>query len=179
MSLRWILPDYYQLNILEIEPEHLKKIGIRGIICDLDNTIIPWDQEVLQEEMIDWFLRLKRAGFQICLLSNSLHGRVSKVAESLDIEAIPAAIKPRKGGFKRAVHKLGLSRNEIVVIGDQIFTDVLGGKRMGLLTILVKPMAEKELLWTKFIRRLERHVLRQMTKKGILTGMTENDELNQ
>lgn len=179
MSLRWIRPDFYIANIIDIEPEHLKKIGVRGIICDLDNTIIPWDQEILEGEMIDWFRRLKEAGVQICLLSNSLRGRVSKVAKSVDVEAIPAAIKPRKGGYKRAVDKLGLSRNEIVVIGDQIFTDVLGGKRMGLLTILVKPMAEKELLWTKLIRRLERRVLRQMTEKGILTGMNENDELNQ
>ncbi len=165
---KYLCPDLYMTNILDINPALLKSMGVRGIICDLDNTIIPWDEDILQTEIVDWFATLKAADFKLCLLSNSLHNRVNGIAQILEIDAIPAAIKPRKGAFRKAVDRLGVDPREIVVIGDQLFTDIFGGKRLALKTILVHPIAEKELFWTLFVRRFERLVLTGLRRRGLL-----------
>lgn len=167
--LKHLCPDLYLNTVIEINLEMLKDHGIKGIICDLDNTIVPWDSEILSEEIITWFNMLKQADFRICLLSNSLFARVNSIAQILEIDAIPAAIKPRKTAFSKAVNMLQLSSEEIVVIGDQLFTDILGGKRFGLKTILVKPLSEKELFWTKFIRRMEKIALKKLQAKGLFS----------
>lgn len=175
MLFRLLTPDIYIEEICKITPAQLTEMGIRGVICDLDNTIIPWDQEILSDEVAAWFADLKAAGLRLCLLSNSLHARVNLIAGRLDIDAVPAAVKPRKRAFLKALDKLGLTHEEVIVIGDQIFTDIYGGKRLGLKTILVKPMSSKELLWTRFMRRLERRVLSRVVdkKKSIKTKKVE------
>ncbi|AZR73617.1 hypothetical protein BBF96_09580 [Anoxybacter fermentans] len=171
---KYLCPDLFIANILEIKPVYLKEMGVKGIICDLDNTIIPWDEEFLSEEMINWVISLKKDGIRFCLLSNSLHNRVNSIAQKLAIDAVPAAGKPRKKAFLKAIDKLQLSKEKILVVGDQLFTDILGGKRLGLKTILVKPMSEKEFFWTRFMRRLEKWVLDKLEYKGIL-GINDQD----
>ncbi|MCK4259768.1 MAG: YqeG family HAD IIIA-type phosphatase [Halanaerobiales bacterium] len=174
--LRNLRPDKYITDILKLTPSILKKMGIKGIVCDLDNTIIPWDQDDLDEEMIKWFASLKESDLHICLLSNSLHGRVNGIAKILGVDAIPAALKPRRKAFKKAMDMLQLFEGEIVVVGDQLFTDILGGNRIGFKTILVKPLAEKEFFWTCFVRRIEKWVLLHMKRKGILFEIDLEDE---
>lgn len=164
MIFRFLSPDFYIEEIRSIRPEELEKWGIKGIICDLDNTIIPWGEETLSEEIIEWIACLKAAGYRLCLVSNSLHTRVNGIAAILGIDSIPAAAKPRKKAFVTAIAKLQLDPTAVIVIGDQLFTDILGGKRLGLKTVLVKPMSTREFLWTRFVRRLERRVLRRMPK---------------
>lgn len=164
---KYLCPDLYIPSVLEIRPEKLKKMGIRGVICDMDNTIIPWDEDLLAEEIILWFESLKSAGLRICLLSNGLQQRVHKIAQILDIDAIPIAVKPRKIAFYKALDKLSVEKDKVVVIGDQIFTDILGGNRLGLQTILVQPLGEKELFWTLFLRQIERLVLRRLQRQGL------------
>ena len=166
--LKSLYPDLYISRIWEIDYEILDKLGTKGIICDLDNTIVPWDEDSLSVEMLEWFSHLKENQISICLLSNSLHSRVIDIAAELQIQAIPAAGKPRKRAFKKAVDKLNLPKENILVIGDQIFTDILGGNRLGLTTILVKPMAEKEFFLTNLTRRLERRVLDNLEMKDFI-----------
>ncbi len=175
--LRNLRPDIYVTDILKITPLFLEKIGIKGIICDLDNTIIGWDQDDLNEEIIKWFDILKQGDFQICLLSNGLHKRVNTIAEALGVDAIPAALKPRRKSFLKAMDKLQMVKEDIVVIGDQLFTDIWGGKRIGLRTILVRPLREKELYWTRFIRQIEKRVVSHMNLNEILPGIDSKDEL--
>lgn len=163
---KYLCPDLYMANILDVTPEMLQMMGIQGVICDMDNTIIPWDDDVLAPEIVIWFESLKAAGLRLCLLSNGLQKRVSAIAQKLDIDGIPMAVKPRKIAFLKALDKLQVRQDEVVVIGDQVFTDILGGKRLGLKTILVKPMGKKELFWTLLIRRLERLVLRRLERQG-------------
>lgn len=159
MFLRNLSPDYIRPNILSIDPAELLNLGFRGIILDLDNTLIPWNEEVIPEPVLEWVARMKATGLRICLLSNSLHGRVNGIADILQVEAVPASIKPRKKAFRRAMHKLALAPGEIVVIGDQIFTDIFGGNRVGLKTILVEPICQQELIWTRFFRKVEKLIL--------------------
>lgn len=163
---KYLCPDLYMANILDVTPEMLQRMGIQGVICDMDNTIIPWDDDELAPEIVSWFESLKAAGFRLCLLSNGMQKRVSAIAHKLDIDGIPMAVKPRKIAFLKALDKLQVRQDEVVVIGDQVFTDILGGKRLGLKTILVKPMGKKELFWTLLIRRLERLVLRRLERQG-------------
>ena len=165
---KYLCPDLYIPRVLQIRPEMLEKMGIRGVICDMDNTIIPWDEDVLTEDILLWFESLKSAGLRICLLSNGLQSRVHKIAQILEIDGIPVAVKPRKVAFHKALEKLSVEKEEVVVIGDQIFTDILGGNRLGLKTILVQPLGEKEFFWTLLVRHLERLVLRRLKKKCLI-----------
>lgn len=164
MIFRYLSPDFYIDEIRKIRPEELEKWGVKGVICDLDNTIIPWGEETLSEEIIEWIACLKAAGYRLCLVSNSLHTRVNGIAAILDVDAVPAAAKPRKKAFLKAIAKLQLDPTAVVVIGDQLFTDIFGGKRLGLKTVLVKPMSSEELLWTRMMRKLEKKILHRTSK---------------
>ena len=156
-------PDLIEPDVLSIDFYELQTLGVQGIILDVDNTIVPWNEDVLSEDVIKLVARLKASGMRICLLSNSLEKRVRGIADILQIDAVPASLKPRKKAFKRAIEKLDLSPEKIVVIGDQIFTDIFGGKRMGLKTILVTPLSSEELLWTRFFRKIEKLILTKMS----------------
>ncbi|MDA8234970.1 MAG: YqeG family HAD IIIA-type phosphatase [Clostridia bacterium] len=159
-----LFPDWHVSSIASIDPVELQKRGIKGIVFDLDNTIITWGSRSFSPQVMEWFSHLKKMGFHLCILSNNTSGRVRGLARVLGVPAIPRAVKPRKKAFKKALRILGTSPEETAVIGDQIFTDILGGNRLGLYTILVFPMSRKEFIGTKMVRKLERFVLK---KKGI------------
>ncbi|MFW6034915.1 MAG: YqeG family HAD IIIA-type phosphatase [Halanaerobiales bacterium] len=149
-------PDLYYRNIFVIDFDKLKQEGIKGIICDIDNTIVPWTEEEVIEEVADWFISIKDKGFDICLVSNGTDRRVQFFSDKLSLPAFGQAIKPTKRAFKLAQKSLDFKKTEIAVIGDQIFTDVFGGNRMGYKTILVDPMSKKEFITTKIMRLLEK-----------------------
>lgn len=151
-------PNLYYNNIFDIDLEELRLEGIRGIICDIDNTIVAWSEEEVLQEVIEWFEILYQSGFKVCLLSNGTDERVRYFSKVLGLPAIGQAVKPTRRAFKLARAKLGLERREIAVIGDQIFTDILGGNRMGFKTILVDPMNEKEFFITRINRFFEKMV---------------------
>lgn len=135
----------------------LNKAGYENIILDVDNTIVPWNDHTATPELLQKIQHIKDAGFKICLLSNNNSTRrVETLANELDILAVPKGIKPFPRGFKYALEKLGGDIHNTVVIGDQIFTDVLGGNIMGMTTILVNPISKNEFFTTKFMRLLER-----------------------
>lgn len=157
-------PDQYYQDIFAIDLDLLKQEGIKGMICDIDNTIVPWSEYSVVEEVIDWFAEIKRRGFKICLLSNGKDERVSYFSKKLSIPAVGLAIKPAKKAFRQAQEKLGLEKDEIVVVGDQIFTDIYGGNRMGFKTILVDPLSQKEFFMTRLMRKLERLVFKRREK---------------
>ena len=150
--------DQYYQDIFEIDLDLLKKDGINGLIIDIDNTIVPWSEEAIVIEVVDWFKELSGRGFKICLVSNGANKRVHFFAEELKIPAVGQAVKPFKKAFKSAQKTLNLKPKEIAVIGDQVFTDVFGGNRMGFTTILVDPMSDKELFTTKIMRTIEKFV---------------------
>lgn len=164
MIFRYLTPDFYIDEIRKIRLEELKQWGVKGVIFDLDNTIVPWGEDTLSEEIIEWITCLKAAGYRLCLVSNSLHTRVNSIAAILGVDAVPAAAKPRKKAFLQAMAKLQLNPAAVVVIGDQLFTDILGGKRLGLKTVLVKPLSAQELLWTRMMRKLEKKILQRTSK---------------
>ena len=166
--LQKLCPNVQAESVLELDLEELKKIGIRGIIFDLDNTLVEWKQEELNPEIIQLVSRFKQAGFKMCILSNALEHRVEAVANSLDIPYVSRAVKPRKIPFKKALELMETEPEETAVVGDQLFTDILGGNRMELYTIWTPPLSNTEFISTRAVRQLERLVIKRFRKKGIL-----------
>ncbi|WP_425448625.1 YqeG family HAD IIIA-type phosphatase [Dethiothermospora halolimnae] len=159
-----LIPDLYVDSIFQIDFDNLKEKGIKSLIIDIDNTLVAWDKESAPDSVIKWFDKIKKMGFNICLVSNNTEDRVVKFNENLSLYAVHRATKPRKKPFLDALSYLKTTVKETAMIGDQIFTDVLGGNRVGLYTILVVPIAGKEFIWTKFIRNIERLVLKKINK---------------
>ncbi|WP_134700101.1 YqeG family HAD IIIA-type phosphatase [Ammoniphilus sp. YIM 78166] len=169
MLLKKLLPNLHMNSIYDINFQSLKEKGIKGIITDLDNTLIEWDRPNATPELMEWLERLKQEGFRVIVVSNNNRIRVSAFADPLGIPFIHAAKKPTRSPFREAIGMLELKPEEVVVIGDQMFTDVLGGNRLGLYTILVVPVAQTDGFFTRFNRQLERLALAWMRKKGLIT----------
>ena len=159
--LKYLYPDSYYKSIFEVKIEDLKDSNIKGVIIDIDNTIVPWKDKKLSNEVFNWFNKLIEEGFRLCLISNGMSKRVEYFSNQLDIPAIGTAVKPRKKAFQQALKILGLRKEKVAVIGDQVFTDVLGGNRMGFTTILVDPLKEEEFFTTKIMRLLEKLVIKR------------------
>ncbi|MBO8159260.1 YqeG family HAD IIIA-type phosphatase [Thermosyntropha sp.] len=159
-----LYPDMYVNSLKDIPLEKLKKMGKKSFILDLDNTVTAWNSNEVDEEIYSWFVNIKKEGFKVCLLSNNVEERVLSVANSLGIPYICRAGKPRRGSFYRALSILESYPDETVVVGDQIFTDILGGNRAGMFTILVVPIARREFIGTKIARSLEYLIVRRLKK---------------
>nr|WP_026676379.1 YqeG family HAD IIIA-type phosphatase [Fictibacillus gelatini] len=166
--LKQFLPNEHVKSILDISPEKLVEKGIKGIITDLDNTLVEWDRPEATPELIQWFKAIKEKGILITIVSNNTQARVSSFSNPVEIPFIYSARKPMSRAFKQALSDMKLKREEVVVIGDQLLTDVLGGNRLGLHTILVVPVASTDGIWTRFNRQMERFLLARMKRKGMI-----------
>lgn len=164
--LKLLFPDQHLNNIFEIDSDHLQSMGIKGIITDMDNTLVAWRERTVYPRLAGWLEGLKKKGFKLIIVSNNSQDSGGRLAKELDIPAIWYAVKPRRKAFKKALEMMQLSPGEVAVIGDQVFTDVLGGNRLGLYTILVTPISEKEFIWTRLMRRFEGLVLGYLARKN-------------
>ncbi len=168
-------PDLILQSIYDLDANYLKQKGIRGIILDLDNTLVPLGCQNVAPRMCRWVNSLKEEGFKLYIVSNSTPGKGGKLAQEMDVSAIWYAVKPRRKAFRLALQRMGLEADEVAVIGDQVVTDVLGGNRLGLLTILVEQMG-KDMLFTRVTRMLERRVLRRMEREGLYPAVLHKKE---
>lgn len=166
--LKQFIPDQYVKSIYDISIEELKENGIKGIITDLDNTLIEWDRADATEEVVAWFEEVRKHGFEIVIVSNNNEKRVKSFSEPHKVTFIHSARKPLSRAFKTAAKLMKLKREEVVVIGDQLLTDVLGGNRSGFQTILVVPVAQTDGVLTRVNRRIERRVFEIMRKRGLI-----------
>lgn len=155
-------------SFTDITPNYLREQGKRGVIIDLDNTLIPWNVSDATNEIIEWIKAMETAQIKVLVFSNNNEERVAIFAKPLGINYVSMAKKPLQSGFKRAKKLLQLNNTEIVVIGDQLLTDIFGGNRAKLFTVLVEPIVESDAPITMFNRRLERLILNYFYKKGKL-----------
>lgn len=162
--LKRFYPDDYIKSVFEIDPDDLLKKGIKGLIFDIDNTLAPYDVEEAPKEIIKFFNELQKKGFKICLFSNNTKERVIRFNTGLKLIAIHRANKPLTRKFKIAMKLLGTDKTTTAIVGDQIFTDVYGGNRAGVMTILVEPVSEKDEWITKVKRGLERRFINAYEK---------------
>lgn len=152
-------------NVREITIEFLRENKINALILDVDNTLIDYDKK-LEDGTIEWAEELKKQGIKLYVLSNSnKKEKVRMVAQKLNVEYDYFAQKPLKIGFRKVQNKLGEKAENIGVVGDQIFTDVIGGNRCKMFTILVEPIAEKDIWITLLKRPLENAIKKRYKLK--------------
>lgn len=154
-------PRRYYEAITAVDPAELVSLGMRGLILDLDNTMIPRHVAEVPAQLDGWLDSAREAGLAACIVSNNFKVRVAQMADRLGLPLVARAAKPRRKAFMLGMEALGTGVGETAVIGDQLFTDVLGGNRMGLYTILVVPLPGPELPHTSLLRRIERRLLRR------------------
>ena len=160
-----IYPRLYCKNILEVTPEFLKENNIKALILDVDNTLLDFDLKII-DGLENWGKTMKENEIKCIILSNSnKETKVKMVADLLGIEYIKFAMKPLKRGFKMAQKQLDVPFENIAAVGDQIFTDVIGANSVKMYSILVKPLAEKDLWMTRFKRPIEELVIKKYLKK--------------
>lgn len=157
--LKRFFPDYYIDSVFQIDLDDLKKKGIDSLIFDIDNTLVSYDVAKPTKEIIAFFKELQDKGFKICLFSNNTKERVIRFNTGLELIAIHRANKPLKAKFNKAIKLLGSHKGSAAIVGDQIFTDVYGGNRAGVTTILVAPVSDKDEWITKIKRGLERRLI--------------------
>ncbi len=162
--LKKLYPDLMLDSIFELDTDLLRERNIRGIILDMDNTLVPWGSCSVNPRVCNWVNGLKEEGFELFVVSNSTPGKGKKLADEIGVPAIWYAVKPRRRAFRYALRMMNLKPEETAVIGDQVFTDVLGGNRLGLFTILVSQLGEKDFFWTKLMRKFEEKVLNRMSE---------------
>lgn len=167
--MRLFLPNRHVRSIFELKPEWFIQEGIKGIVIDLDNTLIPWNVKEVPDEVKRWLQTLINSGLQVTIFSNNNRDRVKHFANPLQIPYVYRAKKPLRFGFERAAKKMNVSPGELAVIGDQLLTDVFGGNQFGAYTILVTPLVQSDAPITKLNRQVEKIILRYFYRKGKLS----------
>ena len=152
-------PTFSYDKVEDIPYELFKKERITGIIFDMDNTLVDHKYKY-NKNVKEWLRELRKKDLKICILSNSPRTNVvKKIARELSMKYLYNAFKPWSFGFKKAMVLLDEKKENIVIIGDQLFTDIYGGNRFGIRTILVKPIEKKEFWGTRIKRPLERFII--------------------
>mgnify|MGYP002560552758 FL=1 len=160
-----IYPKIYIKRVEEITIEMLQKNKIKALILDIDNTLIDYEEN-MEESVKQWAKDLKGQGTKLIILSNTnKKTKVEKVAKTLEIPYIYFAKKPLKSGFKKAKEQLKENEEHIAVVGDQIFTDIIGGNRCKMFTILVEPIKEKDFWYTAWKRPIENKIKNNFKQK--------------
>ena len=161
------LPKMYQKSIYDIDYKKIKKKNIKCLLFDLDNTCVPYKEKTASKELIKLFNKLKNMGFQVILFSNSPRKRLKRF-QNLNVEYNAFSLKPFRYSFHKILKNYNYQKEEIMIIGDQLLTDIYGGNKIGILTCLVDPINDDELSVTKLSRLLEKYKINQLTKKNQL-----------
>ena len=133
-------PTIYKNGITDITLKDLKRLGVRGLLLDVDNTLTTHGSQVLSDEVRDWLSHMKEAGIRMTVVSNSWEWRVAPFAEKIGLRHISLSCKPSPFGFLRGVRRLGLPKRQCAAIGDQVFTDIIGANLCGITCIQVMPI---------------------------------------
>ncbi len=155
--LKLLRPRLLVDAVWDIDVALLREKGIRGLILDLDNTLVDWNEWHVRPEVVSWMKTVAENGLACCVASNTREpARLRAVAEQLGASWLLNAGKPLPKAYTRAMRLMGTTPSETAVIGDQIFTDMLGGNLLGLTTIAVRPLSSRDFLGTKLARLAER-----------------------
>jgi len=161
-------PDMYKHDIYSIDYKKLKSCGIKCILFDLDNTIIPTYLPKPTRKLKDFIEKVKDMKLKVIIISNSGKKRLLPFKDILEVDCAASAKKPSKKKYQKVLDEYKYDVSEIVVIGDQLVTDIFGGNRMGFYTVLVDPISKKEFIWTKFNRIKENFIMFKLKRKGLL-----------
>ena len=160
-------PDVYQKSIYTINYEKLKENGIKCLLFDLDNTCVPYVDKLPSKKLKNLFEDLQDLGFKIIIFSNSNKKRLEPFKKELSVDCCPNAKKPWKKSFLKVLNKFNFELSQVAIIGDQFYTDIWGGSRVGITTVLVNPVSNTDMFFTRFARKMENRLLRKMAKENI------------
>lgn len=169
-------PDYFVNSVFDINLDVLKDRGIENVLLDMDNTILSREEDEINEYTKAWVINLKAQGFKVCIISNNWAKRLAELAGDLNIEIVSKAVKPLPFAFFLSLRKLGARPHNTVMIGDQLFTDVMGARLLNILTIMVRPMSAVDLKHTLALRKVEKLILKDRGPEPMLSqnGAVEN-----
>jgi HAD superfamily phosphatase (TIGR01668 family) len=163
---QYLAPKLYAASLADVSPQALLDAGIRGVILDLDNTLVPWSSDRLSAVEREWVARCLASGLRLCIVSNTRRpSRLKALSQELGIPCVRAG-KPRRRGFRQAMLLLDASPATTAVIGDQLLTDILGGNRLGLYTILVRRLSHREFIGTRLSRLAEHAIFSYLQRHG-------------
>ncbi|MEX2534658.1 MAG: YqeG family HAD IIIA-type phosphatase [Trueperaceae bacterium] len=154
-----LMPDVVVPAAQDVTPELLNLYGVKAVMVDLDDTILASSETQLGESVRHWLASLHDAGMPVAMLSNGARDRVERSCQELGIDGHHLAGKPFWWAFQRGLKRLGYKAGETAMIGDQIFTDVLGANLAGMVSVLVRPLSPGRLPHTRAARYLERWIL--------------------
>ena len=157
----------YVASVDLIDLEELVSLGVRCLLLDRDNTLVPRDATVAPPEVAAWLDRAREMGLGLCIVSNNFHSKdVERSASELGCEVVHHAMKPAPFAIWAGLRKMGVRRDQAVLVGDQLVTDIAGGSLSGVRTILVRPQSTKDLWYTQLFRIVERRLLKDARFKG-------------
>lgn len=166
--LKLFTPNYYIHSYQALRPEFLKEHGISLLICDIDNTLVPHDVALPDENVKQFLKGIQDAGIQIVFVSNNVEDRVKLFAKDLHIPYYFFALKPLPFTYRKMLKDFHVKKSEVAVLGDQLMTDILGANMMRFYTILTAQVVERDLSFTKFNRVFENMVFSLLKKTGKL-----------
>ena len=165
--MKKFIPTMYQESIYKINYQNLKKKNIKCLLFDLDNTCVGYHEKTPNKKLKELFKELTELGFKVIIFSNSPKKRL-KPFEELNVMCHYSSKKPLRRNFDKIIKKFNYQKEEVCIIGDQLFTDILGGNKVGIYTCLVNPLSDNDFILTKIFREMEQFVFRKLKKKGIL-----------
>jgi HAD superfamily phosphatase (TIGR01668 family) len=167
MKNRWFFPDFYENSIYDINIENIINLSITTIILDIDDTLVEPHIKHADEKLIQWIKKIQNLKINIIAVSNNTKKRVNDFTSFLNISSIHTALKPSKIRIWRKIKKIEKEPKKIIIIGDQLFTDIFVGKRMKIKTILVKSLTKPKTIRKKIIRKIEEFLLKNWKQNNI------------
>lgn len=165
---KWYYPTWKTKNISDLDPLSLKAHHVKGIISDLDNTLVAWNLKDSDLTAKSWIASLKDASIPVVIVSNNNPKRVQKAVEEMGIPYVGYSLKPTSFGINRALKKLNMPKKDVILVGDQVLTDIFAGAVTRIRTVLVDPLVDTDNWNTKINRIIERPFLEEIQKiKGI------------
>ena len=159
-------PTAREYRVTDITPDMLKGMGVSALLLDVDNTLSTHHGTVLLEGLREWIKNMQQSGIELLVLSNSKKRRVKPFAEGLGLRFVSLGLKPLPFGFIRALKMLKLKKREVALAGDQIFTDVLGARLLGIKVFLLEPIKLEDGTSFKIRRYFEAKLKNYYNKKG-------------
>ncbi len=159
IMIKKLLPDFTVKNVHLIDEKFYKDHGIKAVIFDIDNTLVAHTEPTPPENILEYFELLGKWNIKYSIVSNNSIERVHSFCKDLGIPYYGKALKPRKKYLKKVVSEMGVKSSETCLVGDQLFTDMLGANRMGFLSVLVTAVGEDETSFVSFKRKFEKKIL--------------------
>lgn len=151
-------PDYYFKNIFSVTPEFLKENNIKALLLDADNTLCIYHTDIPVEGVTEWIDKIRSAGVELHILSNGKPGRLTRFADNVNLPCFYMSLKPLPFTILKAIKKLGFKRKDVALVGDQMFTDILGGNLSGIKTIWLDYIKIEDSRTFRFKRNIENKI---------------------